>query len=212
MRQRTFRLLVLAGVGLPILGVGIFAGLYYWNLHREAHLEEAMDAVRKADGKIEHEGRSVKGPVHGVNLMGKKLTPELMKLLPRFDCLKELNLTWSNLTDDLLWPVKLISSLETLYVASNAVTAAGVKQLRDLSRLSELSLDATQVTDGCLDDVAAMKGLRGLHLGNTAVTDSGLRKLHGMTQLEHIYLNGSNVTDAGVAELQKALPGVRVHR
>ncbi len=47
---------------------------------------------------------------------------------------------------------------------------------------------------------------------NTPVGDAGLVHLRGLTRLYSLTLNNTQVTDAGVAELQKALPNLAIHR
>ena len=44
------------------------------------------------------------------------------------------------------------------------------------------------------------------------MTDAGLKQLAGLKELKLLFLQGTKVTDAGVAELQKALPGCNVQR
>ena len=47
---------------------------------------------------------------------------------------------------------------------------------------------------------------------DTAVTDKGLDALKGLAGLRSLSLSGTKVTDAGVAELVKALPMLKVRR
>ena len=54
--------------------------------------------------------------------------------------------------------------------------------------------------------------LQVLDLNDTNVTDSGLGASKGMTRLSTLNLAGTSVTDAGVQDLQKALPRVRITR
>jgi hypothetical protein len=44
------------------------------------------------------------------------------------------------------------------------------------------------------------------------VTDAGLKGLAELKGLQWLGLVGTQVTDAGVAELQKALPGCKIRR
>jgi hypothetical protein len=48
-----------------------------------------------------------------------------------------------------------------------------------------------------------------MHLG---VSDAGLMQLRGLTQLDWLDLSGTRVTEAGVNELKKALPNVKIGR
>jgi hypothetical protein len=52
----------------------------------------------------------------------------------------------------------------------------------------------------------------GLYLGKTKVTDEGLKELAALKGLQWLNLFATRVTDSGVAELQKALPTLKVMR
>jgi hypothetical protein len=51
-----------------------------------------------------------------------------------------------------------------------------------------------------------------LDLSNTRITDQGLQYLNGMTRLRILRIVETEVTDAGVAELQRALPGLKIEK
>jgi hypothetical protein len=63
-----------------------------------------------------------------------------------------------------------------------------------------------------LEHVKKLSGLQWLNLDGTQVTDAGLEHLKGLTSLESLLLRGTQVTDAGVAELQHALPGLKIEK
>jgi hypothetical protein len=44
------------------------------------------------------------------------------------------------------------------------------------------------------------------------ISDEGLEHLKGFPNLEELELHGTQVTDAGIADLRKALPNVRILR
>jgi hypothetical protein len=50
----------------------------------------------------------------------------------------------------------------------------------------------------------------GLWLTNTQVSDAGLVHLQRLSGLKEISLKDTLVTDKGVAELQRALPGLKI--
>jgi hypothetical protein len=49
-------------------------------------------------------------------------------------------------------------------------------------------------------------------VGGTHVTDAGLVHLKRLIRLQWLSLAGTVVNDAGVAELQKALPGLSIEK
>jgi hypothetical protein len=84
--------------------------------------------------------------------------------------------------------------------------------LAGLSNLEWLWLDSTQVTDAGLAHLTGLTGLQHINLNFTPVTDAGLMHLKGLTGLREleIELGNIHVTEEGVAELQRALPGLVV--
>ena len=55
-----------------------------------------------------------------------------------------------------------------------------------------------------------MSELHDLTLGGSQITDAGLMHLKGLRNLKHLTLVHTSVTAAGVQELKKALPDVKV--
>ncbi len=91
------------------------------------------------------------------------------------------------------------------------MTDAGLKQLAGLKSLQSLRLGGEQVTDFGLRELARLPSLQTLSLGFTEVTDIGLRELAGLQSLQTLnLLNNKRVTPAGVSDLQKALPALKI--
>jgi squalene-hopene cyclase-like protein len=85
------------------------------------------------------------------------------------------------------------------------------KVLQAFPRLEALDLKSAKITDSGLPHLQNLPQLRRLVL-EAAVTDAGLMHLRSLLQLEELSLKGTKVTDAGVQELQKALPRLKVNR
>ncbi len=69
------------------------------------------------------------------------------------------------------------------------------------------------LTDAGVKHLARIKNLRKLDLSNTLVTDVGLKYLAGLKNFQLLVLARiDNVTDAGVAELPKALPKLKIEK
>jgi hypothetical protein len=75
-----------------------------------------------------------------------------------------------------------------------------------------LCLTGTGVTDVGLQYVTGLTRLEELDLSYTKVTDAGFDNFRELTRLKELWLHDTQVTDAGVAELQKALPNVKILR
>ena len=106
----------------------------------------------------------------------------------------------------------VVEQLFWLNLGGTAVTDAGLKQLSGLKNLRRLHLEKTAVGDDGMAALAGLGELRYLNLYSTKVTDKGLGAIAGLKKLENLYLWQTQVTDAGAAELQKALPKVKINR
>lgn len=106
------------------------------------------------------------------------------------------------LTEQLFW----------LNLGGTGVTDAGLKNLSGLKNLRRLHLEKTAVGDDGLGALKDLAELRYLNLYGTKVSDKGLGALAGLKKLESLYLWQTSVTDAGAAELQKALPKLKINR
>ena len=55
-----------------------------------------------------------------------------------------------------------------------------------------------------------LKSLRVLAIGSANITDDSLKHLKAFSNLEELHFINANVTDAGVRDLQKSLPKLKV--
>lgn len=92
------------------------------------------------------------------------------------------------------------------------VAEAAMERLEGLTRLHHLYLTNSEVSDGDLVGLEELTELQTLDLSGTKITDAGLNHLKRLTQLDTLWLSQQIITDAGVAELQKALPNLKIIR
>jgi hypothetical protein len=118
----------------------------------------------------------------------------------------------TNVTDETVALLKEMVSLVDLNLATTRVTDAGLAHLAGLTNLTVLHLENTGITDAGLEHLKGLVHLRYLNLYGTGVTDAGLEHLKGLASLGNLYLWQTKVTDAGEANLQKALPNVKINR
>jgi hypothetical protein len=78
--------------------------------------------------------------------------------------------------------------------------------------LRELSLSCTDVSDAGIEHVCRLSKLEKLSLDGTDVSDASMPLLKRLKCLKELSLCGTRVSEAGVAELQQALPGLKVTR
>lgn len=121
-----------------------------------------------------------------------------------------LRLLGSNVTDAVIAPLKDVTSLIDLNLATTKITDAGLAYLKDLPHLLKLHLELTGVTDAGLAHLANLPRLTYLNLYGTQVTDAGLQHLKHLKSLRRLYVWQTQVTDAGVAALKEALPGLDI--
>ena len=95
------------------------------------------------------------------------------------------------------------------------VTDVGLAHLIGLTGLKKIVLNDTAITGPGLAHLTGLPALKNLGLGGTQVTAAGLVHLQKMPALRRLVLSGSQTpsprfTDADIANLQEALPNVRI--
>ena len=91
------------------------------------------------------------------------------------------------------------------------ISDAGIAVLPALPKLRCLDLDSTKITDAAMKRIAEFQALEELWIEDTAVTDAGLRSLHRLPSLRFVSIIDCEMSEEAVIELQKAIPGIRVH-
>jgi hypothetical protein len=105
-----------------------------------------------------------------------------------------------------------LTGLQELSLMGTRVTDSGLAVVTGMPALKKLWLDNTQVTDAGLVYLNGLTNLERLSLNGTRVSDSGLVHLKGLSSLQWLELNNTSVTDAEVAELRRALPGLKIDK
>ncbi|MCB0599749.1 MAG: chitobiase/beta-hexosaminidase C-terminal domain-containing protein [Saprospiraceae bacterium] len=149
--------------------------------------EKKLTSLRNEGVKVMR--LAAENPLLEINMSYRQdLEPDfLKKLFPIADQIAYLNLSKSNVTDDMI---------------------------RDLGRfphLVRLYLDNTSITDAGLESLKGLEYLQYLNLYGTGITDAGLTHLESLPHLEELYLWQSQVSDAGVEALQAKIPGLEVN-
>jgi hypothetical protein len=115
------------------------------------------------------------------------------------------------ITDAGLAHLQGCASMKDLRLVGRPVTDAGLPSLKRMTKLETLDLYGTKITDNGLAQLKGLTNLRQLTLGNNPkITDEGLTPLKGLTNLRDLDVTRTEVTDAGVKELQKTLPKVKI--
>ncbi len=128
--------------------------------------------------------------------------------------LKELDLRSTKVTDGGLVHLRTLRNLQALYLCGTQVSDAGLAYINHLTNLQELNLIGTHVSDAGVVHLKTLPKLKFLCLGGTEVGDEGLKHLRSMASLRVLDLYSeepnTRLTPAGVSELQRALPNVRI--
>lgn len=119
--------------------------------------------------------------------------------LRRVTALRLLNTPLGDDAFALLAPAK---DLETLVIASDRITGAGLDQLAG-PMLVRLILGNTAAHDDALKNVGKFQQLQQLELLETDVTSGVLKHLGGLAQLKILRLSGTGVSDTGFSEISK---------
>ena len=96
----------------------------------------------------------------------------LSKLEPIANNIVELEIGFSDVTDEGLAAVANMPNLEKLYLQKTLVTDEGIQHLEGLTRLRYLNLYGTQVTDDALDTLVDLPRLKSLFVWETEISKS----------------------------------------
>jgi hypothetical protein len=112
--------------------------------------------------------------------------------------------------------LKDLPKLQTINFVNVEVIDDDLKNIQDLTHLQEIlfiGVVNTKITDHGLVSLKRLTNLQGLHLTCSGITDNGLKHLMELSRLQQLslYLN-NNITDAGIKDLQKALPKLKIVR
>jgi serine/threonine protein kinase len=98
---------------------------------------------------------------------------------------------------------KNLKGLIYINIDHNAITDAGLAQLKDLTTLQAIyAHEVGGITDKGLDELAKLKEIWSLWLGGTSVTDAVIPRLkENFPKLAYLALGATGVTDAGLSQL-----------
>ena len=124
----------------------------------------------------------------------------------------EFHLTGRDLRDEQLVHVAKLKGVTRLNLRGTKISSAALVHLKGMTSLELLHLERTAIDDDGTENLAGLANLEYLNLYGTQVTDKTLDRLTGLKKLKRLYVWKTDVTDAGVAQLEKNLPGLRIVR
>jgi hypothetical protein len=127
-------------------------------------------AVLATPGRPADDPTDEKGAAAAVEKLGGKVKTD-------GDWVVEVNLEGRRLFDDDLKVLKPLKNLRKLDLEETGITDEGLKHLSGLTALEDLDLEETRVTDAGMDHLTGLKNLKRINLDDTRVTDAGVKKL-----------------------------------
>ena len=211
-RRVRWKLWISVVLGLSLLAAGVSIWIAYSGAQARAVI-----VVKELGGKVRWSGdRPRDGQVVSISLNASTVTDEdLARFLPWWwylPSLQDLDLRGAKITDAGLAHLSG-APIHNLLLDGARVTSDGLKHLAGNTQLRSLSLINTGIDDDGLKHLSRLPQLGVLYLEGTPISDQGLRHLVGMKTLRYLKLGDNRgVTDAGAAELQSALPKLRIAR
>lgn len=124
--------------------------------------------------------------------------------------LEVLAITKGKVTDAGVAHLKGMTGLTSLMLPDNQITGAGVANLKGLTKLKELNLYYNKLDNASLAVIKSLPKLEPLYVSGDQITDEGLVHLMGMPNLRYLSISWTKATQAGIDDLKKSLPDLRV--
>src|SRR6516164_4321385 len=138
------------------------------------------DVVRDGDGSITE-----------VSLARTWATDEDLHYVAQIQTLKQLDLSFTLITDKGVRELQQLGQLEDLNLeTAEALTDASMNYVKNIPTLRRLKVRGVDITDVGMPAIAQMTGLRSLDVSHTMLEDVGLENLPALTELEELYLGG----------------------
>ncbi len=165
---------------------------------RDPEDNEVISRLEGIGGQLTFSGDDV----IAVDLFKTAATDRELVGVRRFPKLVGLTLTGTNITDDGLAQLQILTGLGDLGLADTRITDCGLAHLEDFKRLEYLSLGKTKVTDDGLVHLQPLQNLVMLNLTDTQIGDGGLAHLGEFPKLSTLSLSGTQITDEGLKHLR----------
>ena len=121
--------------------------------------------------------------------------------------LKELHLVGTVLSDEGCRTLGKLSDLETFDLRA---TFIGDEGLKEIAKLKGLRVAQTWISDAGMESIGALYRLKRLDIRYTDISDDCLIDLADLTSLKRLRATGSRVTRAGLDELTRTIPDLKV--
>jgi len=132
------------------------------------------------------------------NMVSDKGLAEIGKMTQ----LKELSLSWTEITDKGLQVLQKLPNIERLSLhGANNISNDGLKEVARLKNLKHLELAGTNITDDGLKHIENLGHLKILDLRGLAIGDEGVETLSKIGSLQELLLIDTKITDSAVKSI-----------
>ena len=132
-----------------------------------------------------------------------------MHLFKHFPSLREINISYTGITDKGLALFPNYDVLSQIYLRGNDITDKGMETLGKMERLTRLCVDGTLITDQGVSYLKNSEALYMLHIrsrNSKKITDACIDDLLTMKSLEKLAIGGTAITESGIKKIRKSLP------
>ncbi|MCE9605486.1 MAG: hypothetical protein K8U03_11365 [Planctomycetia bacterium] len=173
------------------IGVVLCSLFFAWIAHRVARWDRQHEAVLG----LERVGATIGYDCLLPEWLRESLSDEIGR---PFDEVSSVSLSYSDVSDDDLRHLKLLTGIRSLDLANTHVTDSGLVHVSHCHELDWLSLNRTAITDQGLIHLATMIKLGSLGLDATQVAGPGLCHLKSLNELEYLAIRDCPLTDLGL--------------
>ena len=138
----------------------------------------------------------------GLRVSGTRITDVSVERISGLPKLTLLNLSQTAITDAGLAHLEKLRALENLFLDTTKVSAEGLQHLASCP-IEFMSIQQTPLDNAAIEQIDKISSLRVLILGGWYLTDENLQHLHPPSQLTSLNLYGTNISDAGLANLKE---------
>lgn len=175
---------------------------------REKEQKEIDDGIRrKLILHVSNEDilnlRRLKTSLKFLQVWGRKLSEDELKVLSELSNLESLNLSDCDIDDhDLLILRPCLQNVKTLWLNNNTASDACMPLIAELRSLEDLGLGNSQLTDTGAEQLPELGNLKTINLSQTAVTDLVAESLARCSQLKSVHIGHNQaLTNKTVAAL-----------
>ena len=124
----------------------------------------------------------------------------------------EIELSETSVVDSFVEMFSVFSKLKMINLYRTHVDGTGFKDKTAWQELHTLHMGETELNDDGVKNLAEMPKLQYLDAAKSKITDTGLSYLEKTKSLKTLIISDTGFTPKAIADLQAALPGLKIHQ